>query len=108
MMFKNLYRVAINELKKLDTELEGKSEFSDVQAKKYECLMHGLKSQLTSEAMIEADGYDEEGRMDDGMSGRRMRNPDTGRYMSGRMMPNWDGYSGHFPYPPYMGGYGRY
>ena len=91
MMFKNLYRVAMNEAKKLDTALAGKEEFSDAEAKKYECIMHGLKSQLTSEAMIEAEEYATEGHPEEGMSGRRMRSSTTGRYMSGDNYA--DGYS---------------
>ena len=74
MEFKNLKRVALNELRKLNAAYANKDEFAESDAKKYDCLWHGLKCQLTSEAMMEA----EEG----GMSGRRGRSPVTGRYVS--------------------------
>lgn len=73
---------------------------------KIDKLYHALKSQATYTAMKEAEGY---GYDEDGMSGRRMRNPDTGRYVSGRDRMYYDGYSGHYPmpYPPYNGGWPR-
>lgn len=110
--FKNLKRVAMSELRKLDAQYANKEEFSESDAKLYNCLMHGLKSQLTAEAMIEAEEY--EGG-EGGMSGRRGRGAD-GRYISmGANKDYADGYergyseamnhmgggntSGH--YPPY-------
>lgn len=77
MEFKNLRRVALNELRKLDSMYADKQEFSEADAKKYDCMMHGLKCQLTAEAMMEA----EEPEME-GMSGRRGRSSVTGRYVS--------------------------
>ena len=125
MMFENLNRVAMNELKKLDTAYASKEEFSPEDAKKYDCLMHGWKCQLTGEAMYEAEmqGYSED-QSANGMSGRRGRNPVNGRYMSMESRPDMsyaDGYSrgyseamehmdrnqsGHFP--PYMQRYPMY
>ena len=78
MMFENLKRVAMNELKKLDTAYANKEEFSPEDAKKYDCLMHALKSHLTSCAMMEAENYSE----NENVSGRRGRNPVNGQYMS--------------------------
>ena len=94
MIYENLSRVAMNELKKLDTAYASKEEFSPEDAKKYDCLMHAWKSQLTAESTYEATHgeYAEE----PGMSGRRMRNPMNGRYMSGEPradMSYADGYS---------------
>ena len=74
--FKNLKRVAINELRKLDAAYANENEFREADIKKYDCLMHGLKCQLTAEAMMEAEEYEETG-----LSGRRGRGPD-GRYVS--------------------------
>lgn len=86
MMFENLNRVVMNELKKLDTAYASKEEFSPEDAKKYDCLMHGWKCHLTAEAMYEAEmqGYSEDAGNSEsrGMSGRRGRNPVNGRYMS--------------------------
>lgn len=108
MEFKNLKRVAINELKKLDAMYANKDEFSESDAKKYDCMMHGLKCQLTAEAMLEAEEY--EGYSGDNMSGRR------GRAANGRYVSRDDGYSqgysrgyseamnqmsGHYPMMPY-------
>lgn len=89
MEFKNLKRVALSELRKLDQAYAGKDEFSEGDAKKYDCLMHGLKCQLTSEGMLEAMEGNEE---DYNMSGRRMRSS------YGQQNAN---YSGHgYDYPP--------
>lgn len=77
MEFRNLRRIALNELRTLDTQYADKQEFSDADAKKYDCLMHGLKCQLTAEAMLQAEDYEMEG-----MSGRRGRSSVTGRYVS--------------------------
>lgn len=103
--FKNLKRVAMSELRKLDAQYANKEEFSESDAKMYNCLMHGLKSQLTAEAMIEAEEMGEEG-----YSGRRGRGSD-GRYtsysdgysqgyseaMSRYMEPMRNNASGHYP-----------
>ena len=80
MEFKNLKRVAMNELRKLEAAYANKDEFAEADAKKYDCLWHGLKCQLTAEAMMEAEqeSYPDEG----GMSGRRGRSTVTGRYVS--------------------------
>ena len=81
--FKNLKRVAMNELRKMDAAYANKDEFSESDSKKYDCLMPGLKCQLTSEAMLEPEEYGEEGMSrTDGMSGRRGRSMTTGRYIS--------------------------
>ena len=78
--FKNLKRIAIEELEKLDAAYANKSEFSQEDAKRYECMMHGLKCHLTAEAMMEAEEYSDD--REQGMSGRRGRNPMNGRYVS--------------------------
>jgi len=104
--FENLKRVAMNELKKLDTAYAGKEEFSESDVKKFDCVAHGLKCLLTANKMIEAEEYE------DGMSGARGRSPMTGRYVSrdGGNRSYEEGYSrgyseamgnsGHFPYYP--------
>lgn len=74
--FDNLKRVAMNELKKLNAAYASKNEFEESDAKKFDCLSHGLKCLLTAEAMLEADEYEESG-----ISGRRGRGAD-GRYVS--------------------------
>lgn len=117
--FKNLKRVAMSELRKLDAQYANKEEFSESDAKKYDCMMHGLKCQLTAEAMLKSEFEDENGYdMNGGMSGRRGRSPMTGRYVSRDGGNSYaDGYSqgyseamdqmnnsGHYPmiggYPP--------
>lgn len=75
--FKNLKRVALNEARKLDAAYANKEEFTEADIKKYDCIMHGLKSQLTAEAMMAAEEYE----MEDGMSSRRGRGAD-GRFVS--------------------------
>lgn len=115
--FKNLKRVAMSELRKLDAQYANKEEFSESDAKKYDCMMHGLKCQLTAEAMLNSEFEDENGYdMNSGMSGRRGRSPMTGRYVSRDGGNSYaDGYSqgyseamdqmnnsGHYPM---MGGY---
>lgn len=93
--FKNLKRVAIEELEKLDSQYANKNEFTEKDAETYRCLMHGLKSQLTAEAMMEAKEYE------GGMSGYRGRGM-NGRYVSRDMGPGWDdGMSGYYPHTPY-------
>lgn len=96
--FKNLKRVAVSELRKLDAQYANKEEFSESDAKLYNCLMHGLKSQLTAEAMIEADEYEiGEG----GMSGTRMNySGRRGRGADGRFVSRESGES-------YAEGYNR-
>lgn len=118
--YKNLKRVAMNELRKLDSMYAKADEFSESDAKKYDCLMHGLKCQLTVEAMEEPDEYEEgESR---GMSGARGRSVITGRYVSREggnsgasyeagfsqgysaamsQGGNGGGNSGHYPMGPY-------
>lgn len=119
--FNNLKRVAVNELRKLDSQYANKNEFAEADAKKYDYLMHGLKCHLTACAMMEAEEYNNEnysGENNSSMnsSGRRGR-ADNGQYTS-RAMNNSarqsydDGYSrgyydaqqnmsGHWPQPPY-------
>lgn len=106
-MFDNLKRVAVNELKKLDTAYAGKEEFSEADAKRFDCMAHGLKCLLTSTAMLESEEYEE------GMSGARGRSPMTGRYVSRTGNQSYEegysrgyseamsnGASGHYPYYP--------
>ena len=108
MEFKNLKRVALNELRKLDSMYADKQEFSVEDAKKYDCMMHGLKCQLTTEAMLGAEDYEM-----DGMSGKRGRSSVTGRYVSRDGGQSYaEGYSqgyregmqqsGHYPMYPDM------
>lgn len=113
--FKNLKRVALNEARKLDAAYANKDEFTEGDMKKYDCIMHGLKSQLTAEAMLGSEEYSEEG-----VSGMRGRSPMTGRYVSReqesrsyndgyehgysqamREMNQNGGNSGHMPMNPY-------
>lgn len=99
--FKNLKRIALNEARKLDAACANKDEFSEAEMKKYDCIMHGLKSQLTAEAMLGAEEYEYE--EEEGMSGRRGRAM-NGRFVSRSMGPRMsydDGYSGHYPPPGY-------
>jgi len=115
--FKNLKRVALSELRKLDSQYAGKDAFSDSDIKAYDCLMHGLKCQLTVEAMMEASENWSGDENSMGNSGMRGRNSINGRYMSRDNNPQSysEGYSqgymdgqhanmsGHYPesyYPP--------
>ena len=80
--FKNLKRVAVEELEKLDAAYSSKSEFTEKDAEMYRCLMSGLKNQLTAEAMMGASQHEYMPEEDmDGMSGRRGRAA-NGRYIS--------------------------
>lgn len=79
--FKNLKRVAINELKKLDTQYAGKEEFTEPDAKKFDCLSHGLKCLLTACAMLKEDERQESEEVD-GMSEKRGRNMRNGQFVS--------------------------
>lgn len=113
--FKNLKRVAMNELRKLDAAYANKDEFSESDMKKYDCLMHALKSHLTSDAMLESEEYEQQDGYS-GYSGRRGRSQTTGRYVSRDSGSSYaDGYvrgyseamgqsnggnSGHYPMGP--------
>lgn len=87
MEFKNLKRVAKEELEKLDAAYASKSEFSEKDAEMYKCLMSGMKDQLAVEGMMNAKEYEEEGEEMEGMSGRR------GRAMNGRFVSRDGGQS---------------
>ena len=105
------------ELKALeDKYLSSQTELAIQDLEKIDKLYHALKSMATYNAMKEAEEYNGE---DNGMSGRRGRDPVTGRYMSmsGDPMESpqqsyAEGYSrgysegqmsGHYPmyHPPY-------
>lgn len=84
-LYKNLKRVAKGELMILDSQLEGKSEFTKEQAEKFECITHGYKSLLCiireEKEQEEMEQFGEmEGSMN--MSERRGRNKNNGEYMS--------------------------
>ena len=114
--FKNLKRVAMNEARKLDAAYANKEEFSEGDLKRFDCLMHGMKCMLTTEAMLEAAEYEDDMSRDMGNSGYRGRSPMTGRYVSRdennsytegysrgyseAMNQNHGGNSGHYPHPP--------
>ena len=90
--FKNLKRVAIEELEKLDSQYANKNEFTEKDAEMYRCLMSGLSKQITIEKMTAPEAYE------GGMSGYH------GRSMDGwRMEPSWqnEGMSGYYPHAPY-------
>ena len=87
MEFKNLKRVAKEEVEKLDAAYANKSEFTDKDAELYKCLMSGLKDQLAVEGMMNAGEYEEGGDEPEGMSGRR------GRAMNGRFVSRDGGQS---------------
>ena len=99
--FENLKRVAINELKKLDTAYANKEEFTPQDCDKIDKMAHGMKCLLTVCAMLEAEEYS----MGNEMSGMRGRSPATGRYVSREPAPGYSGweppfYSGNnYPYP---------
>ena len=94
--FKNLERVTCKELEKLDSLYEGKNEFSEADAKRYDMLVHAWKSLLTAEAMHEAAEEKEMG----GMSyANRARNPYNGQYMSHEMGDGWSRSYGPAWYP---------
>lgn len=114
--FKNLKRIAQEELEKLDAQYANKSEFTAADAEMYKCLMMALEKQMRIEQIQEEMGMGEEEGME-GMSGRRGRSSVTGRYVSREGGNSYaDGYSqgysegmrqggmsGHWPpmMPPY-------
>lgn len=80
--FKNLKRVAQEELEQLDAKYASQSEFTAADAEMYKCLVMALEKHLRMEQIqAEMGEYDEEGEMP-GMSGRRGRSSVTGRYVS--------------------------
>ena len=105
--FKNLKRVAQEELEQLDAKYASQSEFTAADAEMYKCLMMALEKQLRIE-QIEGGMY---GEMpgEENMSGRR------GRAMNGRYVSRDGGnsysegfsrgyseamrQSGHYPIP---------
>lgn len=89
--FRNLKRVALNELRRLDAAYANKDEFSETDAEKYDCTMHALKCHLAVEGMLYA--YDE----DQFAHSDRARSY-APRRMSYDQMP---AYSGHYPPPDY-------
>lgn len=102
--FKNLKRVAQEELEKLDAEYASKSEFTTADAEMYKCLMMALEKQLRIEQIEREMCYEKEYADEEGMSGRRGRAANN-RYMSFDFGPrSYDGYSGHYgPDWPYRG-----
>lgn len=95
--YKNLKRVAMEELEKLDAKYANKSEFEPKDAELYKEMICNLKAHLTVEAMLGA------GEQEYYASEARGRGAD-GRYISMDMDPGYNGYSGHRrmmpPYPP--------
>jgi hypothetical protein len=105
--FKNLKRIATEELEKLDAQYANKSEFTAADAEMYKCLMMALEKQLRIE-QIEGEMHDEEEFSQDayGMSGRRGRSPSTGRYVSRDGSASYaDGYSAGYSEAMRMSGY---
>lgn len=104
---KNLKRVAQEELEKLDAKYASQSEFTAADAEMYKCLVMALEKHMRIE-QIDGEMHDDWDM--NGMSGRRGRNMNNGRYMS-RDGSYADGYSqgyseamnqsGHWPMPPY-------
>lgn len=107
--FKNLKRVAQEELEKLDAKYASQSEFTAADAEMYKCLMMALEKQMRIE-QIQSEMHGEEwqeGEEPD-MSGRRGRAM-NGRYVSRESAASYaDGYSrgyseamnqqsGHYP-----------
>lgn len=85
--YKNLRRVSQGELMILESQLEGKNEFTKEQAEKFECITHGYKSLLCIidkekelEEMEQMPGMSMEGNMN--MSERRGRNMNNGQFVS--------------------------
>lgn len=76
--FKNLKRVAQEELEKLDAQYAAKSEFTAADAEMYKCLVMALEKQMRIE-QIENEMHG--GGYEGGQSGRRGRGAD-GRYVS--------------------------
>lgn len=89
--FKNLERVAIKELEKLDSAYEGKTEFTKEDAEKFRMLAHAWKSLLTAEAMHEAEEMADESGRSFGRGRNSYTNP---RHMEYEMN---GGLSGHYP-----------
>lgn len=95
--YKNLKRVVCEELEKLDAAYANKNEFTEADAKKYDMLVHALKSHLTAEAMEKANEMDSEY----GESHARGRNLMNGRYISRE--PDYSNrYYPPMPYPRSM------
>lgn len=111
---KNLERIALKELEKLNTAYEGKNEFSEADAKKFDMLAHAWKSLLTAEAMHEANENTQEPSYRNSMaSGRSYRNSGNEMpyssfdgYRGGMSREIGDGWSGHYP-PPWYPHYSR-
>lgn len=107
----NLEKAMCRELNMLDQKYANDPvEMSTADVEKADILFHALKSAATYYAMKDAEDWDEE----DSHSGRssydrggdrsyRRGRDSMGRYISRDM----DGYSGHYPYPMYLG-YERY
>lgn len=105
--FANLRRVAINELRKLDAKYAGKEEFEPNDAKTYDCLMHGLKCQLTAEDKMKALAEPAEavsGRLGRAMNGRYVSRDgmsDRQSYDEGYSRGYQDAQSGYWQMPPH-------
>lgn len=88
--FKNIKRVAINELEKLDTAYAGKDEFTPADCEKLDKMAHGLKCLLTACAMLDSENY--------GME--PVHEPMSGNYPGYSGYAYGPGYSGHYPPHP--------
>lgn len=103
-MYDNIKKQLCKELDKMDKRLEEGGELSMDDLRKYDLIMHAMKSGATWEAM-EGQSY-----AYDGASYRRGRDS-MGRYTSRADQPQPDPMGGEFgyPFPPSYGpSYGRY
>ena len=107
--FKNLKRVAQEELEKLDAKYASQSEFTAADAEMYKCLMMALEKQMRIEQIqseMNGEEWSDEGNDMSGRRGRAM----NGQYTSREGASYADGYSrgyseamnqsGHWGHPP--------
>ena len=92
-MYENIRKALCKELEQMDKDMENNSKMSDGDLRRYDMIMHALKSQATWEAM---EGQSGAMSYDGGNSYRRGRDS-MGRYTSRMEQP--DPMGGEFGYP---------
>jgi hypothetical protein len=104
-MYDNIKKALCKELEQMDKDMENNSKMSDGDLRRYDTIMHALKSEATWEAM-EGQSY---GNMsyDGGASYRRGRDS-MGRYTSRMEQPDPQGGEFGYPFPQSYGPGGRY
>jgi hypothetical protein len=101
-MYDNIKKTLCKELEQMDKDMENNSKMSDNDLRRYDMIMHALKSGSTWEAM-EGQSY---GMSYDGGASYRRGRDSMGRYTSRMEQPDPMGGEYGYPFPMNSGRYG--